>query len=737
MKAKDTGTIDLWEIIYLFRNNLGKILLCVLLSMAVAVFYLSRTRSLYDSSVLLEIVPDTPDQGQTSAITNLDDSDILQTIDREIASQSVLLGVIEKNNLANDPDFITPQTGATFSGAEMVHWIGESFAGFLKLIKADRFIDTGRLDLAPSAPSAPLSTVELMHRLAARISVSLVRGSRLISMTVEDHDPKKAQQLAQSVIDEFFRQSWDERSRNLASARELLLAEVRRDNEALQTSEEKLEAYRKKYDAVSLEDQQNIVVDRLRELNRQEVDAQNARLAMEPEAEQVRTMMNSDLDQLLNVRRVAETAEVIDLRQQIALQEAQVATLAKRYGPLHPTMIQAQSHLQALRSSLTAALRRAGDRILQSYGVAQATEAALKGALDEQEKRSMQLDEIAIPYHTLEREVQANATVYQKMLGTLKQVDAQHSLMTLSDADGFDVRTIEQPLVPTRPARPRSTLILALSAVAGLFLGCGSALVSRALDNTVSSVDEAESFLGLSVLATVPRSRHQSLTGQPVLIKYPQSAEAEAFRSLRTSLSLLPGQDEQKCILFTSAVPAEGKSYCSLNTAAALAQQGFQTLLIDGDLRRPGLQRLLVGWNENPGLTDCLQRPDLFEAAVLSTPVENLFCLGDRKYRPGGAELLGKDGLLAVLERAQAVFDRIVIDTAPLMAVSDALYIAKNVSTVCLVVHAGRTPRRLVRRAIKQLDEIAKRTATGVILNKADRRAGASTYYYYNVATKA
>ncbi|HTQ31128.1 MAG TPA: polysaccharide biosynthesis tyrosine autokinase, partial [Opitutaceae bacterium] len=521
------------------------------------------------------------------------------------------------------------------------------------------------------------------------------------------------------------------------STRELLLAEVKRDSATLQTSEEKLEAYRKKYNAVSLEDQQNIVVDRLRELNRQAVEAQNTRLAIEPEAEQVRSLSAAGPDQLLGVHQVADNQEIVDLRQQIALQKAQVATLAKRYGPLHPTMIQAQSHLQALQSSLDAALRRAADRIIQSYEAAKATENALKAALAEQEKVSMQLDQIAIPYHALEREVQANSTVFQKMLATLKQVDAQHSLMTLTDADGFDIRTIEQPMVPARPVRPRSKLILALSVVAGLFLGCGSALITRALDNTVSSVDAAESFLGLPVLTTVPRSRHQRLTAQPVLIKYPASAEAEAFRSLRTSLSLLPGQEEQRCILFTSAVPGEGKSFCSLNTAAALAQQGFQTLLIDGDLRRPSLQRLLVAWNENPGLTDCLQRPDLFPSAVQPTSMENLFCLGDRKYRPGGAELLGRDGLRAILQRAQTIFDRIVIDTAPLMAVSDTLYIAKNVSTLCLVVHAGRTPRRLVRRAIKHLDEIAKCTATGVILNKADRRTAAGSYYYYSAAARA
>ncbi|MDE3084328.1 MAG: CpsD/CapB family tyrosine-protein kinase, partial [Verrucomicrobiota bacterium] len=221
------------------------------------------------------------------------------------------------------------------------------------------------------------------------------------------------------------------------------------------------------------------------------------------------------------------------------------------------------------------------------------------------------------------------------------------------------------------------------------------------------------------------------------VIKYPASAQAEAFRSLRTSLSLLPEEEDRRFILFTSASPDEGKSYCSLNTAAAFAQQGLPTLLIDGDLRRPSLQRLLVGWNENPGLTDCLKNPELFQQAVQSTPIDNLFCLGDRKGRPGNSELLGRSGLHEILQRSQANFERVVIDTAPLLAVSDTLYIAKNVSTICLVVSAGRTPRRMVRRAVKLLEEVAKRVPAGVILNKASRAAADSHYYYYNAAGRA
>jgi succinoglycan biosynthesis transport protein ExoP len=735
-KSSGASAIDLWEIIHLFRNNFWKMFLCVLLAVGVTAVYVHHIHPVYASTVILEVAPDT-DQNSTNPPPDLDSSDILKTIELKIASQSVLLKVIKNEHLADDPNFtMTPPEG-TFLNPEFVQWSRESAFDFLKFIRIDRIIDISGLKPDSPVPGRSYSDTELVQKFMSKISVSLVRGSRLISVTVEDWDPKNARHLAQAVIDEFFQESLDERGRDTASARDLLLAEARRISAELRASEEKLAAYRDKYNAVSLEDQQNIVVERLRDLNQQVTAAQNARLALEPDEEQVHRLADADPEQLLSIRSIASQPEVIDLRKQIALQDAQVATLAKRYGPLHPTLIQAQSQLAELRSALHASIRKAGNLIIQSCESAKATETAMESALAEQEKASLELERIAIPYHTLEREVQANNSVYQKVLENLKQTDVTHRTASANDIDGVNIRVIAQPLVPMDPVRPRKKLLLALSVAAGLFLGCGSALFSRALDNTVSSIDHAESFLGLPVLTTVPRSRHQRLKARPAVLKYPASAQAEAFRSLRTSLSLLPGEDERKFILFTSAVPGEGKSYCSLNTAVAFAQQGFQTLLIDGDLRRPGLQRLLVDWNEKPGLTDCLRQPDLFSTAVQQTSIQNLYCLGDRKCQPGGAELVGKDGLHDILQRSRESFDRVIIDTAPLMAVSDTLYIAKNVPTVCLVIYAGNTPRRLVRRALKLLDDVAQRNATGVILNKVNRRQSAYYYYYSGNARSA
>ncbi len=733
-KSTDTGSLDLWQVIHLFTHHLGRILVLMLLAFGAGEYYLHHTRAIYESHVLLEVAPDPSAGNRGATLTDDDFSDILNTIELKIDGQAALLRVIRKFHLADDPEF-APPTKAPLLDAQMLRWARFDLSPLFRWIGLGRYAVTQAPDPAPPPPRTTPSEVALIHRLADRIKVRQVRGTRLISVTVDDPDPTHAQRLAQSLINAFYETSLTERARAIANTHELLLAEVNRDSNALRAAEEKLESYRRAHNAVSLSDRQNIVVDRLHQLNEQVAKAQDARLALEPDAAQVRVLLKKDPDELLGIRRVADSPEVVNLRQQLALQEAQVATLAKRYGPLHPTMIQARSQLRALHSALDASVRRAGLRILQSYESAKTTEAALKAALARQEQASMRLAKLAIPYDALQREVHADAAVFQQELAALKQTDVVHSLMTRNDVDGVTVRTIAPPLAPTRPSWPRPKLVLALALVVGLFAGCGSALASHALDNTVTSVDAAESYLDQPVLAIVPRSRHQRMTARPAVIRYPKSPQAEAFRSLRTSLAIRTDQDERPCLLFTSAVPGEGKTFCSLNAAAALAQQGFRTLLIDGDLRRPRLRRILADENENPGLSACLQHPELFPAVVLQTPVANLFCLGDRRSQPGAPELLGGDALGGLLERAQATYERIVIDTAPLLAVSDALCFARCASAICLVIHAGRTPRRYVRRTVRLLDEMARRPLVGVILNLADRRTAAGNYHYYGASS--
>lgn len=728
-------SLDLRELLNLFRVHFGKIFVCVALGIGAALFYLHHAKPIYTSAALLE-VSQAGKQGM--APTEIETSEMLKTVELKLASQSVLLAVIKANNLADDPEFLLAAPESTFD-PKSFRWVTEGAARLLARIRqtptgaptqAETPVETEPASVT-LAPAAPPSDAELVRRFAAKVEVRVLRGSRLISLKVSDRSPERAQHLARAIVDEFFKQSRDVRTKDATSTHELLIAEVKRVGDDFRDSQERLEAYRAKYNAVSLAERQNIVVERLRELNQQVTTAKNTRVAREAEVAQIDRLAEGAPEQLLSIRAIAEQQDIIDLRKQVVLKEAEVATLAQRYGPLHPTMAQQQSELGELRNSFQNALRKATTRIRQSFESTRAVEQSLENALAEQEKAALELDRIAIPYNALEREVQANGEMYRKMLDELNKTTVARGLTSDNDVNGIDIRIVEPPLVPINPSSPRRNLLLAISAATGLFVGCGLALGARALDTSVTSVDAAEATLGLPVLATVPRSRHHRLTNRPVVLRYPASAQAEAFRSLRTALSLT-GEKEARCVLFTSALPGEGKSFCSLNCAAAYAQQGMRTLLIDADLRRPSLMQVFSDPDDKPTLTECMRDPSLFLQAVRPTPVENLFRLGNWRNEGASAELMAQSGMREILERAAGSFNRIVIDSAPLMAVSDTLYLAQSVPTICLVIYAGKTPRRMAKRAVKMLEEVSKRSATGLVLNKIRGRSSAEHYYYYN-----
>ena len=537
------GSIDPREIIFLFRNNLGKIIFCVVLAIGAMGLYLLQVRPVYASTAMLEVTPNPKEDPNASEV---DSSDTLKTIELKIGSQAVLLGVIKADHLADDPAFAP--LGSAGKGDSLVAPALAQIAEWLRSFHVDSIADR----LAPAPVPRSYSDIELVDLFRRKLSVSMVRGSRLIAVTAQDNNPEKARHLAQAVIDEFFRQSWNGRTRDSTAARDLLLGEAKRMGGDLRTAEEKLEAYREKYNAVSLEERQNIVVERLRDLNQQVSNAKNTRLAMEADQDQVRRLVDSDPERLLSIRNVAELPEIVDLRKEIALHEAEVATLAQRYGPgFHPrrSFRPKVRQLEDLQAPPSQRHPRAGGLINQSYESARATEAALTQALNEQEKAALDLDRIAIPYHALEREVQADASMYQKVLDTLKQTDVTHGLMSANDVNGAQIGIVSPPLVPHQAAWPAPRLFLALAAAGGLFLGCGVALASRAFDTTLLSVDDTEAFLGLSVLATIPRSRHRKLDSHPTVLRHPASVlkPKASDPSARPSLFSAPRTSVARC----------------------------------------------------------------------------------------------------------------------------------------------------------------------------------------------
>ncbi len=656
---------------HLWHLLLGKswvIILFFVLSLGVAIAYLLRTPKIYESRAVIQVEQEAPKIVKIQEINPEDYTlpEALKTVEQALMSDTLLVRVVKSSGLEKDPSFAPPRADGAL------------------------YLDS-----------------ELAQRFKRKLSVGLRRGTRLIDIVIQDTDPKRAQQLAQSMVDEFVAQSFEQQTSVAKAANDSLLQEAERLKEKLHNSEQALQQYREEHHAVSLEDKQNIIVEKLKELNLKVIEAKGARLKLESDLGTIQQGRAKTPEKLLQLASVTALPEVADLRKQIALKEGEF----KAPGPIG-----------GLKETLNRTLLNAGALLMKSYEAAKTTEAKLTAALKEQEEAALELDGIAIPYHALLRDVETDRVLYESVLSRMKETGVTKSLGENS------IRLIESPLVAARPVKPAKLRILELAALAGFIVGIGMVIGIDMTDSSIHSIDHAEKLLGLPVLTSVPESKRKDLVKESALIADPASHEAEAFRSLRTALSLI-GQDKgTKTILFTSANPAEGKSYCAFNHAVSLAQLGFRTLLVDADLRRQNLSKLVLSGRKVPGLTACLTRRLAIVDCCKSNGVENLFILGTGQRVAKPAELLASSDFARLLEDALRHFDRIVLDSAPINPVSDTRLIAKSIQSVCLVVRAGKTPRRAIVRACSLLGQ-ATHDPEGIVLNRMARKSPDNYYF--------
>jgi capsular exopolysaccharide synthesis family protein len=307
--------------------------------------------------------------------------------------------------------------------------------------------------------------------------------------------------------------------------------------------------------------------------------------------------------------------------------------------------------------------------------------------------------------------------------------------------EGKNIRVVETPLVAAKPVGPAPLMMLLLSLLTGVAVGCGLVVSIDMADNCIRTVDQVERISGLTALAAIPESKRKSRKKEPALTSDPASYEAEAFRSLRTAISLLGLHAEHKTMLFTSANPKEGKSFCSLNYSVALAQTGLRTLLIDADIRRPRLGKIALSDAKALGLTDCLAGQANAIDCCNPTGIENLFLLPAGQRRSTPTELFASCDFVSLLKELAPQFDRIVLDSAPINAVSDTQLIARHVQSICFVIRAMKTPADAITRACALLRQ-AGTSPDGFVFNRMSTRSRDSYYYseyaggYANGATK-
>jgi succinoglycan biosynthesis transport protein ExoP len=678
---EEENKLDWQRLKYLLLSRIWLIVTCVTLAMGLAIFYLWWTPTYYEATAVVQVeqAPQRFVNVQEIVTEDYKPPDVLKTVEQSLLGHPVLLRVVKAKKLRNSKDF------------------------------------------APDMDTIPYTDDQLAGYLWMMSSAKLRRGTRLIDVSVEDEDPARAQMLANAIVEEFIELGADSRLGVSKEAEKFLFAEAARLKAKLESSEQALQKFKEDHNAVSLEDRQNIVVEKLKELNAKLTEAKTYRLKLESDLAQITQIKDKSPEKLLALASVANLPEIAEAKRTLNQRESDLVTIKQRYLRLHPKYIQASDLIQDARANLDHAIMNAGDTLAAAYEAAKENEAKLATALADQEKTALELNKNAIPFNALAREVESDKALYASVQTRLKETNVAQGVEPSS------IRLSEEAPYPDKPSFPPPKRILAGAFVGSVILSLALIFTLNALDGTVRSTDQAEELLNIPVVGAVPLSKAKD---PAVVVAQPDSPGAEAFRSVRAALSLQNDAPRQTTLI-TSAIPGEGKTYCSLNYALSVAQQGFSTVLIDADLRRPAVQKIFKELRGVSGLCNALNDTSLSIGEVCyHSGVENLSIVpcGDRRIKP--AEALGSQRFHDLLEEAQTMFERIIIDCAPINAVSDPLLIAQHATSVCMVIRAGRTPRRAILRAAKVLARSGV-TLAGVILNGLSLRRGADYFYYY------
>jgi polysaccharide biosynthesis transport protein len=696
---------DYWRILRKHQWLILTFLLTVVTAVTIATF---KMRPVYEATARIEVDKETPNllpfQNTDSYSAYEDLESYMETQSKVLQSETLALETIKSTGIASDPEF-----GGTPGGTVTVPSI---------------------------EPDEPVARPAFLGRFMSSLNVKRVPNSRLLDITFDSTDPKLAARVLNAHLQDFI--DYNFRSRYEATTQASKWLQQQLDDYKIQV--EKSEAARLAYERGNhiweLDEKQDITTQKLGDLNKELTDAQGDRMKKEAD---YRLASTGDVDAVPAVR---DNTLVQDLTRKQTDLHQQYNDALSQYGPNFPKVVRLQEQVKTLDQFVVNQKKDVVNRLEQEYRTAVQREQMITEALDRQKTAANDMGEKMVQYNILKRDADANKQLYDGLLEKLKEAGISAGLRS------SDVRVVDPAMVPAAPARPVPSRNILLAIFVGLLGGIGLAFVREYMDNTVKTPDDVETLSRLPSLAVVPAfvpldgkrgcisrllkadsNGHQGLRVELASFSMPQSQMSEAFRSLRTSLLLSQAGRPPQVILVTSALPREGKTTAAVNLAVTLAQLGDNTLLLDGDLRKPGVSRAMeMADSKYAGLSSHLAGvASLAEVTVPHPVIENLSVLPTGPVPPNPADLLSSERLKQALSELRQYYKFIVVDSPPIMAATDAVILSVLADGVLIVVRSGETPKDAFTRMRDLLGGVNSRML-GVLLNAVD--SSAPDYYY-------
>lgn len=582
----------------------------------------------------------------------------------------------------------------------------------------------------------PHTEEEAVGRLQGSLSVTAVRDADILVIGVKHSDPQLAARLANGVAQTYREQSLDYKVSSTSGAVEWLSDQLDDLKKQLESSELALYTFKKKNNmvSVSLEDKQTLVSRRIERIQDALTEVQLKR--METAALRKQLVAAKKMDPLdIVVGPIMDSPSVQSMRRAYVEEQQKYRGLRERYLEHHPLVRQQKATLQAIRTNLAGEINKELAAVESKFREQQDHETQLAAALQEAKNESLELNKRELNYKRLKRSTENTSRLYSLVLARMKESDLSAQLRV------SNIRLLDAATAPKTPVSPRIKISLALGLFFGLLLGVGLALVVDMVDNTVKSQADVEQSSALVTLGLIPRI--PGTAGQPrgskrasnppefelITHKDSKSAVAESCRSIRTNLLFAATDRSLHTMVVTSPGPSEGKTTTAINLAIAMAQAGSRVLLIDTDMRRPRVHRVF-GVPGAKGVSSLLLGDEKAEDVIKTTEVPDLYLLPCGPVPPNPAELCQSERFKQMLAGLSERYDRIVLDSPPVLVVTDAAVLSTVVDGTLLVARTNKTTRPALREAARHLADVGA-NLFGCVLNDMDLEQRGYGYYRY------
>jgi capsular exopolysaccharide synthesis family protein len=706
--------LDYVKVAYKRRWSAATAFLLVFVS---ATVYTFTATPIYEAKTRLLIEAENPNVVSFKQVIDEDQTkiDYYQTQYNILQSRALARRTIDSMKLWDSPQFGGGPAGQNPSFS-LRGAIGGGIATVTGLFKSE---ETKRRQEAAAA-SETAAQSRAIDAFLANLSIAPIRNSRLVDVRYRLSDPELATGIVNALARNYIEQTLEYKFMASKEASDWLGDRLSEQRRSVEQAEAKLQQYREQNDAISLQDRENIVVQKLGDLNAAVTRAKTERIQKEAMYNQLRSIErdNAALDSfpaiLGNTFIQQQKAELADLQRQHA-------QLSEKFGEKHPEIIRVRTAIQSSQNKLQAEITKVVLSVKNEYQAALTQEQSLSAALGQQKGEALAMNRKAIDYGVLERDVQSSKQMYESLLQRAKETTVSGELKT------SNIRIVDVAEQPRGPVSPRKALNLLLAVVGGTFVAFGLAFFFEYIDSRIKSPDELKAHLGLPALGIVPALGEKSSIGKDPLISSGVPPNfAEAFRTLRTNVLFSSAEEGARVLVVTSTGPGEGKTMVASNMAIAFAQAGQRVLLIDADMRRPRLHDVFRRLPE-PGLSNLLVGTAKASEALQKSDTPGLWVMTSGRIPPNPAELLGSQRFKDFLKSLKDHFDCVIVDSPPVMAVSDATIAAHIATGVVFVVGADMTSRHSAKAAIEQLSN-AHVHFVGAVLNRVE--LDRNPYYY-------